>query len=185
VQPSDEESGVESSAGQPREPDKILRDLLELDPGLRLETYYGEQAIFYNPAGAAPLGAIFAAIKDHDGPNDRSAELSRAGVYRLAFGLTRGTFAQRFGHVPARPPKGAAVALPGYDLTRLGKLLPHPVYAWMSWVQILSPTTTEFESLRPLLAESLELAQAKWKRRKGHPHATQRDRTPTSERSSG
>jgi hypothetical protein len=43
--------------------------------------------------------------------------------------------------------------------------MPHPVYAWMSWVQILAPTATEFESLRPALAESLDLVRAKWARR--------------------
>lgn len=37
------------------EPDELLRDLLGLDPGLRREPYYGEQAIFYNPGGLAPL----------------------------------------------------------------------------------------------------------------------------------
>jgi Family of unknown function (DUF6194) len=64
-----------------------------------------------------------------------------------------------------RPPKGEAVALPGYDLTPLDELTPHPVYAWMRWVQILSPTPARFASLRPLLDESLELAKAKWSRR--------------------
>jgi hypothetical protein len=46
------------------EPEQILRDLLALDPTLRRERYYGERAIFYNPGGVAPLGVIFAAIKD-------------------------------------------------------------------------------------------------------------------------
>jgi hypothetical protein len=147
-------------------PETILCDLLGLDADLRRERYYGERAIFYNPGGAAPLGVIFAAIKDRDGPNDARAELSRPGVYRLAFGLTPETFAQLFGEVPARPAKGGVVALPGHDLTRLDVLTPHPVYAWMSWVQILAPTTTRFRSLQPLLTESLELARAKWRRRK-------------------
>ncbi len=147
------------------EPEVVLRDLLGLDAGLRVESYYGERALFYNPAGAAPLGVILAALKDHDGPNDRSARLSRPGVYRLAFGIPPDTFARRFGEIPARPRRGRAVALPGYDLTRLDELMPHPVYAWMSWVQILSPTTPRYQSLRPLLAESLELVKAKWKRR--------------------
>jgi hypothetical protein len=79
--------------------------------------------------------------------------------------MSRGGFVQRFGAVPPRPPKGGVVALPGYDLTRLDELMPHPVYAWMSWTQILSPTPDRFEELRPLLAESLELVKAKWKRR--------------------
>jgi hypothetical protein len=44
--------------------------------------------------------------------------------------------------------------------------MPHPVYAWMRWVQILSPTRAQFESLRTDLDESFELVKAKWKRRK-------------------
>lgn len=147
------------------EPEEIIGDLLALDPALRLEAYYGERAIFYNPGGVAPLGVILAAIKEDDGPNDRSADLSRQGVYRFAFGMSRGSFLQWFGTIPARPPKGGVVELPGYDLTRLDELTPHPVYAWMSWAQILSPTPGGFEALRPLLAESLELVREKWKRR--------------------
>jgi hypothetical protein len=156
---------VSRSSSHAIEPEEILTELLALDPGLRRERYYGERAVFYNPGGTAPLGTIFASIKDDDGPNDRSAQLSRAGVYRLAFGLSRDAFARLFGEIPPRPPKGEAVALPGHDLTRLDELTPHPVYAWMSWVQILTPTAERYESLRPLLAESLELVRAKWRRR--------------------
>jgi hypothetical protein len=148
------------------EPEEILSGLLGLDPDLTRETYYGERAIFYNPGRAAPLGVIVAAIKDRDGPNDKSAALSRPGVYRFAFGLPTATFVERFGEPPARPPKGGVIALPGYDPTRLDELMPHPVYGWMSWVQILSPTEARFESLRPLLDESLELGRARWKRRR-------------------
>ena len=148
------------------EPEEILRDLLGLDPGLRQERYWGEQSLFYNPGRVAPLGVIFASVKDHDGANDRSANLSRDGVYRFAFCLAEGTYAERFGDVPARPRKGGVVALRDYDPTRLNELMPHPVYAWMRWVQILSPTRAQFESLRPELDESFELVKAKWKRRK-------------------
>jgi hypothetical protein len=148
------------------DPEAILSDLVALDPALRRERYYGERAIFYNPGGVAPLGVILASVKDADGPNDRAARLSRPGVYRFAFGLTRPTFERLFGVAPARPAKGAAVALPGYDLTRLDELMPHPVYAWMSWVQILSPTVARYEALRPLLVESLEAARRRWARRR-------------------
>lgn len=148
------------------EPEQILRDLVGLDPGLRLERYWGERSIFYNPGRAAPLGVIFASIKDHDGENDSSAKLSRPGVYRFAFCLDPDTYTQRFGDPPARPPKGGVVALPSYDPTRLHELMPHPVYAWMRWVQILSPTRAEFDSLTPLLDRSFELVKTRWKRRK-------------------
>ncbi len=90
------------------EPEEILRDLLRLDPGLRRERYWGEQSLFYNPGGVAPLGVIFASIKDHDGENDRSSRLSRDGVYRFAFCLAPKTYSGLFGEVPARPPKAAS-----------------------------------------------------------------------------
>ena len=148
------------------EPDEILSDLLGLDPGLRRERYWGERAIFYNPQRAAPLGVILAAIKDHDGPNDRSANLDRPGVYRFAFGATKESYERRFGDLPSRPPKGGVIELAGYDPTRLGELMPHPVYGWMAWVQILAPTGSQYDSLRPLILDSLEFARTKWGRRK-------------------
>lgn len=147
------------------EPEELLSELMDLDPGLRLERYWGEDAVFYNPHRAAPLGSILAAVKDHDGPNDRSAKLSRTGVYRFAFGMTRDAYARRFGPHPARPPKGGMIEVPGYDPTRVGELMPHPIYGWMSWAQILAPSAAQFKSLKPLLAESLELVRAKWRRR--------------------
>lgn len=149
----------------PLTPNAILTDLLELDPALRRERYWGESSIFYNPGGIAPLGVIFASIKDHDGENDRSARLSREGVYRFAFCLAPETYAEMFGEIPARPPKGGVVDLPGYDPTRLDELMPHPVYAWMRWVQILSPSANAFESLRPHLDASLALVRERWRRR--------------------
>jgi hypothetical protein len=48
---------------------------------------------------------------------------------------------------------------------RLGEVTPHPVYAWMRWVQILSPTAPQYEALRPHLVDALGVIQAKWQRR--------------------
>jgi hypothetical protein len=149
------------------EPEELLNDLLVLDRGLRRQAYYGERSIFYNPGDVAPLGTILASIKDRDGPHDKAAMLSRPGVYRLAFCLTPDRFAERFGQPPRRPPKGGLIDLAGYDLTRPGELMPHPVYAWMRWVQILSPSRPQYQSLQPLLAESLEVVKAKWAKTKG------------------
>jgi Family of unknown function (DUF6194) len=147
------------------DPEDILRDVLRLDAGLRVEPYYSERAVFYNPGDVAPLGTVLCAIKDHDGPNDRASLLSRPGVYRFAFGMTPGAYERRFGTPPRRPRKGEPLALPGHDLTRLDALTPHPVYAWMRWVQILSPTPARFAELRPLLGEFLDTVRLKWRRR--------------------
>jgi hypothetical protein len=149
-------------------PGAALERLLAMDAGLRLEAYYGERSVFYNPGGAAALGAIFASVKERDGPNDAAARLSRPGVWRLAFGMPPAAFAARFGAAPARPPKGGSLRLPGVDLAALDELTPHPVYAWMGWVQILSPSRATFDALRPLLAQALDLARARWDHRRRH-----------------
>lgn len=141
-------------------PDAILNELLELDPGVQLERYYGERSLFYNPGRQAPLGTIFASIKEDDGPNDKASRLERDGVYRLAFQLTQAEFTQRFGKAPPRPPRGGTLTL-DFDLTAPNQLTPHPVYAWMRWVQILAPTRDRFDELRPLLDQSLALAKQK------------------------
>lgn len=147
----------------PIDPDELLEELLEIDEGLSRERYWGERSIFYNPGRVKPLGKIWVSIKDHDGENDSSSKLDRAGVFRFAFCLSQDAYAASFGDPPARPAKGAVVALPSYDPTRLGELMPHPVYAWMRWVQILSPTRADLDALRPSIEESLELIERKWK----------------------
>jgi len=148
------------------EPEEVLSDLLGFDTKLRLERYWGERSIFYNPGGEAPLGIIWASIKDHDGENDSSSRLSRDGVYRFAFQLGRDEYERRFGARPGRPPRGGVVDIPAYDPTRLNELMPHPVYAWMGWVQVLAPTPGRFQSLEPLLSESLDTVRRKWARRR-------------------
>jgi hypothetical protein len=99
---------------------------------------------------------------------DAVARLSRPGVWRLAFAMPAEAFAARFDGIPARPPKGRAVALPRWDLTRLDELAPHPVYAWMGWVQILSPSRASIDGLQLVLAQSLDLARARWHDRGRH-----------------
>jgi hypothetical protein len=148
------------------EPGAVLDAVLALDPALRLESYYSERSVFYNPGGGAPLGTIVASVKDRDGPNDARSRLSREGVYRFAFQLSRAQFVDRFGAVPARPPKGNAVVV-DQDPSVLHALTPHPVYAWMRWVQVLCPTRSLFGSLMPLVHESLESVRRKWEKRAG------------------
>jgi hypothetical protein len=148
------------------QPDEALAALLRLDQATRLERYYGERSVFYNPGASAPLGVIFGSVKEHDGPNDRRSNLSRPGVYRIALGVRPLTFRRLFGEVPRRPAKGELVALDGFNLEGLNQLTPHPIYAWMSWVQVLSPSLDRFESLRPLLDEALVVAKERWQRRR-------------------
>jgi len=50
----------------------------------------------------------------------------------------------------------------GHDFAALDVLTPHPVYAWMGWVQILSPTASRYAQVRPLIEEAHRLAVAKF-----------------------
>lgn len=145
-------------------PEQILAELRALDRGLREEDYYSERALFYNPGRAAPLGVIFSSVKDHDGPNDARSDLSRPGVFRVAFQLPPDEYTRRLGPVPPRPAKGAFVTIDA-DPSVLDALTPHPVYAWMRWAQILCPSRASLDGLMPVLEASLAGVRARWGRR--------------------
>jgi len=138
-------------------PDDVAVRLLEEFNGLAVTASWGETSFFYNPGGLLPSGVYFCTTKDHDG----ASNLDREGVFRLAFGLPFERYESLFGQRPGRPPKGGVVDVDG-DFEATGVLGPHPVYAWMGWVQILSPTEAGFDQLLPLMAESYARAAEKF-----------------------
>ncbi len=145
-------------------PSEVVDVLLDAFAGLVARPSWGETALFHNPDGRLPNGVYFLTVKEHDGENDRASELGRDGVFRVAFGLPRARYEERFGPRPPRPAKGGTVAT-GHDFTRLGELMPHPVYAWMGWVQILSPSRRDLEALWPLVTESHADVMRRYERR--------------------
>ena len=142
-------------------PDEVVAALTSRFAGLVPKASWGETSLFVNPGGLLPNGVYFCTLKDHDGANDTASQLDRPGVFRLALGLPTSSYGQRFGPRPARPPKGGVVAT-GDDFAALDVMMPHPVYAWMGWVQVLSPSAATFGSLWPLLVEAHEAAVARF-----------------------
>ncbi len=142
-------------------PGEMIHELVTQLPGVVPKASWGETSLFYNPNKALPNGVYFCTIKEHDGANDKAAYLDRAGVFRLAIGLPPATYIRLFGKKPARPPKGGVVAT-GHDFTRLNELMPHPIYAWMGWAQILSPTKARFIEIFPLIQEAHAAAVVKF-----------------------
>ena len=142
-------------------PQAIIDDLCAALDGVVPKSTWGETALFYNPGRALPNGVYFCTFKERDGENDRASALTREGVFRLSIGISPETYVQRFGPRPARPAKGGVVNT-GHDFAALDVLTPHPVYAWMGWVQILSPTASSFAEIRPLIEEAHRLAVAKF-----------------------
>jgi len=52
----------------------------------------------------------------------------------------------------------------GHDFTRLDVVMPHPVYAWMGWVQVLNPSEDTFASMQPLFVESFDHVAGKFEK---------------------
>lgn len=133
--------------------------------GLKPKSSWGETALFYNPGNTLPNGIYFATIKQQNGANDQASDLDRNGVYRLSFGVDRPHYQKLFGDRPARPAKGKIIQ-GDYDFTALSELMPHPIYGWMSWVQILNPTRALLEEIFPLIEGSYSNAVRKFEQRK-------------------
>ncbi len=131
-------------------PNEIMKRITSNFDGVVVKSSWGETSFFYNPDQLLPHGVYFCTIKEKDGANDQSSQLSRDGIYRLSFGLPKEKYVELFGRVPKRPEKGGYVKT-GHDFTEINLLRPHPIYAWMGWVCVLSPTTEYFEEIFPLI----------------------------------
>ncbi|NTU52547.1 MAG: hypothetical protein HGA97_02375 [Chlorobiaceae bacterium] len=146
--------------------DEMIHGIVSALPGVIPKASWGEIALFYNPGGALPNGVYFCTIKEHDGEHDKASNLNREGVFRLSVGVGSETYSELFGQRPIRPPKGGVVAT-GHDFAVLNRLTPHPVYAWMGWVQILSPSKASFETIYPLVEEAHRRAVTRFRKRIG------------------
>lgn len=118
--------------------------------GVVPKSSWGETSLFYSPGHRLPNGVYFCTIKDHDGENDKASQLNRPGVFRVAIGLGTPTYIRLFGPKPKRPEKGGIINLP-FDFSEIGRLMPHPVYAWMGWAQVLSPDKDLFKEVFPYI----------------------------------
>ncbi len=145
-------------------PQEIVGQLGAELEGVVVKPGWGETALFYNPGKRLPNGVYFVTLKDRDSLNDASSRLSRAGFYRLGIGVSQATYQSLFGARPKRPGKGGVVAT-DHDFSAENILLPHPVYAWMSWVCVLSPSAAYFAEIYPLILEAHRNAVAKFNKK--------------------
>jgi len=138
-------------------PTDVIHAITTTFSGLVPKQSWGETSLFYNPDKALTNGVYFCTIKEQDGANDMASQLNRLDIFRLSFGLPATHYERLFGARPPRPPKGGCVAT-GHDFTVTDILQPHPIYGWMGWVQVLSPSTTTYITLQPLLSIAYEYA---------------------------
>jgi Family of unknown function (DUF6194) len=142
-------------------PAEIVEDLCDRLDGVISKASWGETSLFYNPGYALPNGVYFCTLKQHDGANDKSSNLNREDVFRVAIGVGPVAYSKLFGPRPLRPAKSGVVTT-GHDFAALNLLMPHPIYAWMGWVQILSPTVQTYGEVFPLIQDAHALAVAKF-----------------------
>ena len=142
-------------------PENIAKKITTELAGVAPKNTWGETSFFYNPGLKLPNGVYFCTIKEKDGANDKSSKLSRAGVYRLSIGVPKEIFEDLFGIKPPRPAKGCIINT-GHDFSKINELTPHPIYGWMSWVSILSPTDKVFQKIYPLIEAAHQNAITKF-----------------------
>ena len=145
-------------------PEEIIKKIADDLEGVIPKNTWGETSLFYNPGNRLPNGVYFCTIKAKDGENDKSSKLHRDGFYRLSIGLPKQTYEKLFGIKPKRPSKGGIVDT-GHDFTQTDRLMPHPVYAWMSWVCVLNPSKRLFQEIYPLIVEAHANAVVKFNKK--------------------
>ncbi len=129
---------------------EIITRIMTYFDGVVVKSSWGETSCFYNPDQRLPHGVYFCTMKEKDGANDLSSNLTRDGIFRFSIGLPKEKYIEIFGILPKRPLKGGYVNT-GHDFTETNLLMPHPIYAWMGWVCVLSPSDEYFNEIFPLI----------------------------------
>lgn len=142
----------------------IIKRIVNDFEGVIPKSSWGETSMFYNPGKLLPNGVYFCTLKEKNGENDKASNLDREGTFRLSIGISKTTYEKLFGNRPKRPAKGGIIDT-GHDFTTLNELMPHPIYGWMSWVQILNPGKSTFESILPFIVEAHSSAVSKFNKK--------------------
>ena len=132
--------------------------------GVVVKVAWGEKSYFYNPGQVLKRGTYFATIKEKDGENDRASNLVRPGIWRLNMGVSKETYRTLFGPPPARPAKGGVIEGP-WDFAMRDVITPHPVYGWMGWVAVLSPSEETWRWCMSLLEDAHGRAKEAFEKR--------------------
>jgi Family of unknown function (DUF6194) len=136
----------------------VKNRILEMFSDVETLESKGDFFFFYNPDRQPLTEQKFPFITLVTGnAHDAASDLDRADVFRLNIGIAPETYKTLFGQQPAFPRDGGIVNT-GHDFTVLDQLMPHPVYAAMSWVCVLNPSEATLDELQPLLEEAYEIA---------------------------
>jgi hypothetical protein len=136
------------------DPAEIVRYIADTFDGVNVAEANGDTFFVYDPDRQLPpeRQMPFATLVSSDA-YDQVSNLNRPGVYRLNIGVSRETYRSLFGPPPPNP-GAAGIVDTGHDFSTLDQVMPHPVYAMMSWVCVLNPTRETFQAVQGYLAEA-------------------------------
>lgn len=123
----------------------ITRAILDMFDGIHVDTSTGALLFSVEQERVLP----FLSLKSHDDPYDQASGLNREGVYRFTLALSREAYESLFD-----PQAGP----PSFDPMALDQVMPHPVYAQMHWICVLSPSEATFQVLQPMMLDAYALA---------------------------
>jgi len=144
--------------------EEIIQLVLDEHDGVVVGENWGERGLFYNPGLVLPKGVYILTFKEKDGDNDSASNLNRPNTYRLNLKVQKQDYIERFGEIPTRPAAGNIVDT-GHDFTMSNVIMPHPVYAWMTWICINNPESDRLEDLTSLIKDAHRMAMKKFKQR--------------------
>lgn len=125
----------------------------------------GRTGDILQPGRQVERGIYILTIKEKDGDHDKSSRLNREDAFRVNLGVRKNTFVRRFGAIPKRPQKGGIVDM-SFDFSEADRIIPHPVYAWMSWICVINPSEQTFVELKPLIDDAYEYAKEKYAKKR-------------------
>lgn len=143
----------------------ITQYIVDTFGGIDLVSASGDHFFYYDPDRKLPpeRRLPFATIMTSD-KYDKASHLDRPSVFRLNIGIRKQTYIELFGKPPARAGENGIFDT-GHDFTALRQIMPHPIYAPMSWVCVLNPTEEIFQVVRNLLTEAYDLAVQRYEKR--------------------
>lgn len=138
--------------------DAIVGYLMQTFEGVSIAEDSGSRFFSYDPNPEIRLDGWlpFATLVVNDA-YDQASQLDRPSIFRLNIGVSPATYREFFGAHPVTPGEVGIVDT-GHDFTALDQIMPHPVYASMSWVCVLNPSEETFKTAQPLLEEAYRMA---------------------------
>jgi hypothetical protein len=127
------------------------------------EIAWGDYFFYFAPDGQVPSSTQpFATIVTKDYPGDTRSELDGAGRWRVNIHVGSARFEELIGQ---RPRDAAADEIAARDFAAPDVVLPHPVYAALGWVAVVSPGDKTTAIVLDLLRAAYDNAKARAARR--------------------